>query len=308
MDCAGCSATEYEVIQSYLNNDEEALKVFESHGIIPTKRRCERCNSELAVKSEERHFRCYKRFRRDPKSKKVTRCNFFASQNKGTWLDKTKLQPSKNLLFINAFLRKSFTQDLCEKNLGLPAPTVVDWKSFCSEVCLNWLDNQEAIGGPGKVVEIDESKFGKRKFNVGRRVDGVWVFGGIERETKRRFVLPVERRDAATLIPLCKKYILPGTTVYSDSWKAYSGLKDEGYTHLVVNHSKHFVDPESGVHTNNIERLWKDIKSWVLRAGNKKSHYRQYFARYLFAHDHPDHKTILHHFLREIARLYPPPQ
>lgn len=308
MDCAGCPATEYEVIQNYLNKDKEALKVFESHGIIPTKRRCERCNTELEVNSEERHFRCYKRFKRDPKSKKVTRCNYFASQNKDTWLDKAKLEPSKNLLFINAFLRKSFTQALCEKNIGLRPATIVDWKSFCSEVCVNWLDNQEPIGGPGKVVEIDESKFGKRKYNVGRLVDGVWVFGGVERGTKRRFVLPVEKRNAATLIPLCKKYILPGTTVYSDSWRAYSSLKDEGYTHFVVNHSKHFVDPETGIHTNNIERVWKDIKSWVLRPGNKKSHYKQYFARYLFAYEHPDHKTILHHFLQEIARLYPPPQ
>lgn len=44
------------------------------------------------------------------------------------------------------------------------------------------LDN-EKIGGPGRTVEIDESKFGKRKYHRGKRVDGVWVFGGIERET-----------------------------------------------------------------------------------------------------------------------------
>jgi len=41
----------------------------------------------------------------------------------------------------------------------------------------------ERIGGPGKVVEIDESKFGKRKFNKSRHVDGVWVFRGIERNS-----------------------------------------------------------------------------------------------------------------------------
>ena len=43
------------------------------------------------------------------------------------------------------------------------------------------------IGGPGIIVEIDESKFGKRKYYKGRRVDGVWVFGGIENDSKSVF-------------------------------------------------------------------------------------------------------------------------
>ena len=36
----------------------------------------------------------------------------------------------------------------------------------------------DSNGGPGKVVEIDKSKFGKRKYHPGRSVDGHWAFGG----------------------------------------------------------------------------------------------------------------------------------
>ncbi|KAK3877360.1 hypothetical protein Pcinc_017915 [Petrolisthes cinctipes] len=36
------------------------------------------------------------------------------------------------------------------------------------------------IGGPWKIVEIDESKFWRRKYNVGHFVEGQWVFGGIQ--------------------------------------------------------------------------------------------------------------------------------
>ena len=53
--------------------------------------------------------------------------------------------------------------------------------NFFRDVCGQYfLDHPISIGGPGKVVKIDESKFGKRKYHCGRHVDGHWVFGGIE--------------------------------------------------------------------------------------------------------------------------------
>ena len=91
-------------------------------------------------------------------------------------------------------------------------------------------------------VETDESKFGKAKFNRGRYIEGQWVFGGICR-----------LRDKDTLLPIIRAHILPGTCVMSDMWKAYDCLKDEGYTHLTVNHSLNFVDPDTGAHTQRIE-------------------------------------------------------
>ena len=94
-----------------------------------------------------------------------------------------------------------------------------------------WRDFRERFityGGPGEVVEVDESKFGKRKYNKGRRVDGVWVFGGIDRRTREFFLIPVKDRTADTLIPLIKQYIRPGTTIMTDCWKSYSTLQEEG--------------------------------------------------------------------------------
>jgi len=74
-----------------------------------------------------------------------------------------------------------YTQLIVRHKTRLSRPTVVDFYNFCWEVCCVVIEEEcERIGGPGNVVEIDESKFGKRKFNKGRHVDGVWVFGGIE--------------------------------------------------------------------------------------------------------------------------------
>ena len=58
--------------------------------------------------------------------------------------------------------------------------TIVDWYNFHRDVCAQYfLDHPTIIGGPGTIVEIDESKFGRRKYNRGRYQDGHWVFGRI---------------------------------------------------------------------------------------------------------------------------------
>jgi transposase-like protein len=117
------------------------------------------------------------------------------------------------------------------------------------------------IGGLGKVVEVDESKFGRRKYHRGCYVKGQWVFGGIERGSGRTFLETVNDRSAETLIELIKKWIRPGTTVITDCWAAYRSLPDEGFTHLRVNHSITFVDEDTGAHTNTIESTWKHVKA-----------------------------------------------
>lgn len=61
------------------------------------------------------------------------------------------------------------------------------------------MDRSEKLGGPTHIVEIDEAKFGKRKYNRGRVIEGQWDFGSFERETKNIFLVPVERRNAETL-------------------------------------------------------------------------------------------------------------
>ena len=53
------------------------------------------------------------------------------------------------------------------------AEMVVDRYNLCREVCSEVIGSENVkVGGPGKVVEIDESKFGKRKYHKGRRKTG----------------------------------------------------------------------------------------------------------------------------------------
>ena len=81
----------------------------------------------------------------------------------------------------------------------------------------------------------------------------MWVFGRNERNTKNCLAVSVEDRSADTLSPIIQKLVLPGTTIISDCWKAYSQLEEEGYQHQTVNHSKDFIKKETGAHTNTTE-------------------------------------------------------
>jgi len=90
---------------------------------------------------------------------------------------------------INYLWVHKCSQEFVLHETGISNRTMVDFYNFFREVCSVILqEHSEPIGGPGKIVEIDESKFGKRKHNRGRRVDGVWVFGGIERDSTEDFL------------------------------------------------------------------------------------------------------------------------
>ena len=86
----------------------------------------------------------------------------------------------------------------------------------------------EKIGGPNKTVEIDESKFGKRKYGRGHPVKGQWVFGGVERESGKTFLVTVPDRTAETSMAVINAWIEPGTAVISDCRGAYRDLDAQG--------------------------------------------------------------------------------
>ena len=79
------------------------------------------------------------------------------------------------------------------------------------------------IGGQGIVVEIDETKLGKRKCHRGHRVDGVWVLVGIEKkEDGRIFLVQLEDRSALTLTRIVQEHVHPDSTIVTDMWRGYS--------------------------------------------------------------------------------------
>ncbi|GFT12165.1 DDE_Tnp_IS1595 domain-containing protein [Trichonephila clavipes] len=91
--------------------------------------------------------------------------------------------------------------DVCKSSMNeffvkVNKNTVVDWYMFCQEVCVV-VNESEQLGGEEKIVEIDESLFGKMKYGRGKPKNGQWVFGGVERNSINVFLkwLQIERKN-----------------------------------------------------------------------------------------------------------------
>ena len=207
-------------------------------------------------------------------------CRRKLSTRKDSWFSKSRLSIS-TIVQLTYCWSQRYPQYILEHELGVSPTTLVDWNNFCREVCSLIRAKAEPIGGPGCEVEIDESKFGKRKNNKGKQVQGVWVFGGWERNSESGFMECVPKRDAATLVPIIQKWIKPGTKIHSDCWGAYLHLSDYGYEHVTVNHSKEFYNKENNACTNTIESCWRAVKGSLPKYGTTKALYQSYIDEYL---------------------------
>ena len=76
--------------------------------------------------------------------------------------------------------------------LEVSSKTAVDFYALFWNTCSWVLQNSEncdyRFGGPGKIIQIDESVVAKRKYNRGRMIKEKWIFGGCDPEKNRFFV------------------------------------------------------------------------------------------------------------------------
>lgn len=124
------------------------------------------------------------------------------------------------------------------------------------------------LGGVGIICQIDESLFcHKQKYGRGRAPEReTWVFGIADTSTTpAHFHMEVvPDRTAATLLPIIRRVCRPGTIIHSDMWASYQQIdRTLRFEHGTVNHSLHFVNPETGVHTQNIESCWGQRKAKI---------------------------------------------
>ena len=117
------------------------------------------------------------------------------------------------------------------------------------------------------------------------------------------FMEVVAARDTTTLLPIIQRNVLPGRDVYSDEWASYRCLVAKGFPHGTVTHSVNFVDPVTGVHTQNIENTWKHAKRKLKRGnGTSKEVFDRYLLEYIWRKKY-DHGMAFSSFVNHIAQV-----
>jgi hypothetical protein len=276
-----------ERMANIFRNERKAVEFLIDQGVVDVIDNCALCGSTVSWHQkwpvDENAAMPYNCFVRRCRS---SLCRKGVSIFKGTILEGLCHPKNEFVYFVYLWLCGDTTLSISTK-LGWTPESVRQWDLYLREVCMLSVQREQEmnrIGGPGVEVQIDESKFGKRKYNRGKRIQGTWVFGGVEilyhdngrAYAGRCFAVAVPDRTRATLLPLLRQFVEPGSHISSDDWRAYWAIEDmtssrgqQMYTHDIVVHEHNFKDPITGTHTNVIEGQWR----WMKRAVPHRFYY-----------------------------------
>lgn len=130
---------------------------------------------------------------------------------------------------------------------------------LCNRIRLHMAtyDRPQKLGGPGKLVEVDEvllrhvwakgDQQHQATIVMGMACGGM-VLSGIIADRKRQ-----------SLHSNILKYVEKGSTIVTDDWAAYRGLEQLGFKHVSVNHSRGFFN-ERGFSTCEIDSYWAVVR------------------------------------------------
>ena len=188
-------------------------------------------------------------------------CGYQVYPTAGTPFEKTRtsLRDWFYVMFLFCETRNGVAAKEVQRQLGVTYKTA--WR-MCRLIRLymGYVDGDYPMGGPGKMVEADETFIGG-KDKMGEDDKSV-VFGIIERGGDV-VTCHVRDRAAATVTPHIVQFVKAGSRISTDDWTGYNALVERhGYDHAAVNHSaKEYVRDD--IHTNSIESFWSQVKRGI---------------------------------------------
>lgn len=193
--CSNCSLGILDIYPSFEEDDSRWINFLRSHSLIEIEKNCPKCGEICSMTKRNRNggahfFSCNRRYIPDDEDFKPKKCNFLRSIYVQTWFEKSKFNPCQHLLLVRLHSEDNFKREEASKLLKISEKTLCDYTNFCRDVFIDIVyTNSTMVGGEGKVVQIDEAKFGRRKNHKGRIIEGQWVLGGYKWTTKMAFML-----------------------------------------------------------------------------------------------------------------------
>jgi transposase len=136
-------------------------------------------------------------------------------------------------------------------------------------------------------IEMDESYFGGvRKGQRGRGARGKSIVFGLLEQGGRVYTKVVESVSAGALMTHIENHTRKGSVYYTDAFRGYQSLQRFG-KHLVVNHSKEFVNQRTKNHINGIEGFWSYAKHILYNyRGVSRYHFPMYLKEIEYRYNH----------------------
>ncbi|HEY0413703.1 MAG TPA: IS1595 family transposase [Allosphingosinicella sp.] len=192
-------------------------------------------------------------------------CAFQVYPTAGTPFDRTRtpLRDWFYVMFQFCTTRNGVAAKRVERDLGVTYKTA--WR-MCHEIrkYMAALDSDDPLGGPGSVVQIDETYIGGYiKASDGTALSNKKVVLGMMEVGGELVTRVVEDTKRGALLPHIAAHVLSGTTVYTDEKRSYNGLCLRGLRHQTVCHKAgEYVSPK-GTTVNGIEGFWAMLKRGI---------------------------------------------
>lgn len=230
--------------------DYDMVLFLEKYKLIRIPQVCDKCAKEMSIKEQEssvlgRTYLCTK----CGTTKSLFKDSFFAGFR----------HPIKDILSVAYCFAQDFTFRQIEQECRVLVDTIIEIVKRFRKCILNKRSKQpHKIGGELHTVKMDETFITRRKDN---RDCEYWFIGAIDTTTDEIFLDWNSFRDTDIIRELIYNNIEFQTEIITDGWAAYRFLeRDLNYSHQAVVHDDNFVDAITKIHTQEIERLWVEVK------------------------------------------------
>ena len=241
-------------LSEHISSERNVIEFLRIHGVLKRNHSCcgNLCSKVMDVSLTDKEiFQC-------------NSCHRRYSIRTNSYFAKSKLKLTV-LLSILYFFANSCSVTNCVSFMKGQASkvSIIQWFNFYHDVMTTWLSNNPVqFDGRVNVIHVDETAVGgKHKYHRGRNVVRPhWLFGITQKDSHKIHLQFIPNREKIMILPIIYRHVRQGSEINSDGAKCYKSLIHMGYTHNVVIHKYEFVTDE-GIHTNNIENVWSNLKS-----------------------------------------------